>query len=86
MDYAIDLIKGNLSKTDNEIVFSNQLIYNFIDYTDVKDTTIKNYITDLKPFFSYLRDNDIKQPTNKDIRNYKKYLMSLNLTAGTKQQ
>ena len=53
MDYAIDLIKGNLSKTDNEIVFSNQLIYNFIDYTDVKDTTIKNYITDLKPFFSY---------------------------------
>ena len=40
MDYAIDLIKGNLSKTDNEIVFSNQLIYNFIDYTDVKDTTI----------------------------------------------
>ena len=86
MDYVIDLIKGNISKTDNDIVFSNQLIYNFIEYTDVQDSTIKNYITDLKPFFNYLRDNDIKQPNNKDIRNFKKYLMTLNLTAGTKQQ
>jgi integrase/recombinase XerC len=86
MDYAIDLIKGNISNQDNELIFNNQLIYNFIEYTDVQDTTIKNYITDLKPFFSYLRDNNIKQPTNKDIRNYKKYLMTLNLTAGTKQQ
>ena len=86
MDYAIDPIKGNLSKTDNEIVFSNQLIYKFIDYTDVQDTTLKNYTTDLKPFFNYLRDNDIKQPNRQDIKNFKKYLTSLNLTAGTKQQ
>lgn len=86
MDYAIDLIKGNLSKTDNEIVFSNQLIYKFIDYTDVQDTTLKNYTTDLKPFFNYLRDNDIKQPNRQDIKNFKKHLTTLNLTAGTKQQ
>lgn len=86
MDYAIDLIKGNLSKSNNEVVFSNQLIYKFIDYTDVQDTTLKNYTTDLKPFFNYLRDNDIKQPNRQDIKNFKKYLTSLNLTAGTKQQ
>ena len=75
MDYAIDLIKGNLSKSNNEVVFSNQLIYKFIDYTDVQDTTLKNYTTDLKPFFNYLRDNDIKQPNRQDIKNFKKYLI-----------
>ena len=87
MDYAIEMIKGNKSNIQKrEIIFNNQLIYSFIDYTDVQGTTIKNYATDLKPFFKFLRDNDIKQPTKIDIKNYKKYLASLNLTAGTKQQ
>ena len=89
MDYAINLINSTISNQDNQdndLIFNNQLIYNFIEYTDVQDTTIKNYITDLKPFFEYLKDNDIKQPNKNDIRNYKKYLINSNLTAGTKQQ
>lgn len=86
MDYALDLIKGNLSKPNNELVFSNQLLYNFINYTDVQDTTLKGYTTDLKPFFKYLRDNNINQPTRQDIKDYKEHLKTLKLTAGTKQQ
>ena len=86
MDYAIDFFKNNLVKNDEQIIFNNQLIYKFIDYTDVKDTTLKNYTTDLKPFFSYLRDNNIKQPSRQDIKNYKKYLDTLNFATGTKQQ
>lgn len=86
MDYALTLIKGNIDSNSNELIFSNNLLYKFIDYTDVQDTTIKNYATDLKPFFNYLRDNDIKQPTRQDIKEYKRYLGTLNLTAGTKNQ
>lgn len=86
MDYAIDLFKGNINKSNNELIFSNQLLYNFINYTDVKDTTLKGYTTDLKPFFNYLRDHNIKQPTRQDIKDYKKFIDTLNLTAGTKQQ
>ena len=84
MDYAIDYIKSG--KVNNELEFSNQLLYKFINYTDVQDTTLKGYKTNIKPFFKYLRDNNINQPTRQDIRNYKKYLDSLKLTAGTKQQ
>ena len=86
MDYALTLIKGNIDSNNNELIFSNNLLYKFIDYTDVQDTTIKNYATDLKPFFNYLRDNNIKQPTRQDIKEYKRYLGTLNLTAGTKNQ
>lgn len=86
MDYAIDFFKTNLSKSNNEVVFNNQLLKNFINYTDVKDTTLKGYTTDLRPFFDYLKDNDIKQPNRQDIKNFKKYLDNKPLTAGTKQQ
>ncbi len=88
MDYALNLIKGNTSLYNNNdvIEFNNKLIYRFIDYTDVQNTTLKNYATNLKPFFKYLRDNNINQPTRGDITSYKKYLSNLNLTAGTKQQ
>ena len=72
MDYAIDFFKTNLSKSNNEVVFNNQLLNNFINFTDVKDTTLKGYATDLRPFFNYLRDNDIKQPNRQDIIHFKK--------------
>lgn len=85
MDYALHFTKAD-KPSKNELVFSNQLIYSFINYTDVQDTTLKGYKTDLKPFFKYLRDNNINQPNRQDIRNYKKHLDSLNLTTGTKQQ
>lgn len=86
MDYAIDYLKNNLVKSDNAVIFSNQMLYKFISYTDVQDTTLKGYKTDLKPFFTYITTNNISQPTRQDIKNYKDYLKSKNLTAGTKQQ
>lgn len=86
MDYALDFFKNNLSKSNNEIIFNNQLLNDFISYTDVQDTTLKGYATDLRPFFNYLKENGIKQPNRQDIRNYKRHLDNLNLTNGTKQQ
>ena len=86
MDYALDILKKSICKSNNELIFNKQLIYKFTNYTDVQDTTLKNYTTDLKPFFNYLKNNNIKQPTRQDIKDFKKYLTTLNLTAGTKQQ
>lgn len=86
MDYAIDIFKNNLSNSTNEVIFSNQLLNKFISYTDVNDTTLKGYKTDLKAFFNYIQINDIKQPNRQDVKGYKEYLNSLNLTTGTKQQ
>lgn len=86
MDYSMEIVKGKLSKKESELLFNNQLLNNFISYTDVQQTTLKNYTTDLKSFFSYLNDNDIKQPTRQDIKKYKEYLKQTDLTTGTKQQ
>lgn len=87
MDYALDIIKNSsINNSSKQIIFNKQLIKSFIEFTDVQGTTIKNYATDLKPFFKFLKDNDIKQPTKIDIKAYRKYLASLNLTTGTKQQ
>lgn len=88
MDYALNLIKGNTEpyKNNDMIEFNNKLIYRFIDYTDVQNTTLKNYTTNLKPFFKYLQDNNIKHPTRQNIKDYKSYLSNLNFTTGTKQQ
>ena len=88
MDYALNLVNGKLADTNNNelVIFSYQLINRFIAYTDVQDSTIKGYKTDLTQFFRYLIDNNIKQPTRENIKDYKDYLKTLNLTTGTKQQ
>lgn len=86
MDYAIDIFKNNIANDSKEIIFSKQLLNRFITYTDVNDITLKGYRTDLRAFFKYLNDNDIKQPNREDIKDYKDYLKSANLTTGTKQQ
>ena len=86
MDYAIDIFKNDIANNDKEIIFSKQLLNKFINYTDVNDITLKGYRTDLKAFFKYLNDNDIKQPNREDIKEYKEYLKKANLTTGTKQQ
>lgn len=80
----------NTSLTAN---FTADLFNNFIKYTDVKDTTLKNYASYLRHFFSWIQNNHIQQPTRDDIKMYKSVLeqeistrSGRPLSAGTRAQ
>lgn len=73
--------------------FSSDLFERFINYTDVKETTIKNYAAYLRHFFAWIQDNQIQQPTRDDIKAYKASLETATstrngkiLSAGTRAQ
>lgn len=68
------------------IDFSNDYFKSFIDYCDVKETTLNGYIAYIKQFMRWLNDNEINQPVREDIKSYKAYLDKQNLSAGTKAQ
>ena len=51
-----------------------ELLQRFIDYTDVRETTMKGYAVALRAFGEWLRDNDITSPQRADILAYKEYL------------
>lgn len=62
-------------------------LYNrFIAYTDVKDTTLKNYTSYIKQFMLWLADQGIRRPTRDDIKAYKQHLNGTSYSAGTRQQ
>lgn len=58
----------------------------FINYTDVKATTIKNYTAYIKNFLAWINENAIQRPTRDDIKAYKEYLNAREYSAGTRQQ
>ncbi len=64
----------------------DSLYSRFLAYTDVKNTTMKNYTSYIKQFMLWLKSNDIKQPTREDIKAYKEHLNQERLSAGTRQQ
>ncbi len=66
--------------------FEHSLFQRFIDYTDVKESTLKGYVTDLKQFFIWLKDNNISNPDRESIKAYKAHLESRGFTAGTQAQ
>ena len=62
-------------------------LYNrFISYTDVKDTTMRNYTSYIKQFMLWVNENSIQHPTRDDIKAYKAYLNEQTYSAGTRQQ
>lgn len=67
-------------------VFNKTLFDRFVNYTDVKETTLKGYVVCLRQFIAWLQENRIQQPTRDDIKAYKKHLEDKNFTAGTKAQ
>jgi integrase/recombinase XerD len=71
---------------DDRAIFNYQLINKFIDYADVNTLTIRCYKTYIRHFIKWLLDNDIRQPKRDDIKAYKKYLDTTNLSVGTKNQ
>ena len=62
------------------------LMDRFIDYTDRKETTVKNYKKCIGRFLTWLTYNEIRQPQREDIKAYRDFLASCEYTAGTQQQ
>lgn len=54
----------------DEVLFSR-----FIAYLDCKPKTIETYRKNLMPFFYWMRDNGITNPTFEDIKAYRDYLL-----------
>lgn len=47
----------------------------FINWLETTPQTIKTYARAIKVFFSYLLDNEIKNPTREDLKNYRNLLL-----------
>lgn len=69
-----------------QVSFSQDLFTRFINYTDVKETTLKGYAVCIRQFIKWMQENGIRQPQRDDIKAYKAHLEGQNFTAGTKAQ
>ena len=81
------------NNTSLQSQFSEDLVSRFINYTDVKDTTLRNYAAYLRHFCAWITSNHIQQPTRDDIKAYKAILEQETsprsgkpLSAGTRAQ
>lgn len=66
--------------------FDGSLFRRFIDFTDVKKTTIKGYVVCIRSFVNWMNDNNIRTPDRADIMNYKTFLDGQKYSAGTRRQ
>ncbi len=66
--------------------FTEDLFARFIDYTDRKDTTVKGYVTCVRQFARWMKENGIQQPQREDIKAYRDHLAGSGLAAGTQSQ
>ena len=80
---------NGLAVTNNALVqvqFDQDLFFRFMQYTDVKETTLKGYAVCIRQFVRWMQLEGITQPGRDDVKAYKAYLESQNFTAGTKAQ
>ena len=68
------------------VSFDRSLFQRFIDYTDVKDTTIKGYTVCIRSFIRWMNETGIRTPERSDIMQYKSFLSDHNYSAGTQRQ
>jgi len=66
--------------------FSTSLFNSFLEYSDVKETTVKGYTVCLKQFFIWMQEQGISNPQREDVKQYKAHLEAQPFTAGTKAQ
>ncbi len=64
-------------------VFGETLFDRFVSYVDVKDLTLRGYLTGLHSFRDWMNNNGIEQPRREDIKDYKRYLQENGYKAGT---
>jgi len=69
-----------------QAAFSADLFASFIEYSSVKDTTLKGYMTCIKAFSRWMFANGITQPTRADIKAYEKHLAGSGYKPGTRAQ
>lgn len=77
------------SFSKNQIIssgFDRSLFKRFIDYTDVKDTTIKGYAVCIRSFVRWMNDTGVRTPNRADIMQYKLFLSDHRYSAGTQRQ
>ena len=63
---------------------NSNLYYEFIQFLDVKKNTLETYKKGLKQFFIYLLENEIQEPTRKDVISFRDYIKETH-KAGTAQ-
>lgn len=66
--------------------FSEDLFRRFIDYTDRKPTTIKAYVSYIRQFGAWIKENGITNPQREDIKAYRDYLTGSGLKDSTQAQ
>lgn len=66
--------------------FSASLFESFIEYTSVKETTVKGYLTCIRAFARWMQENSIAQPTRADIKAYERFLAGSDYKPGTRAQ
>ena len=66
--------------------FDADLFRRFIDYTDVKETTLKGYAVCIRALARWASETGTKQTQREDIKDYKEYLETHNVTAGSRAQ
>lgn len=54
--------------------FSTELFSRFMDYCDVKDSTVEGYTVAIRHFMAWITAQRITQPTREDVKAYKEYL------------
>lgn len=84
-----DLIRGKGLMT--ALNHSQEFKYNYyqkylLDNVNLSDATIEGYRVCLNQFILWLKDNNIKNPTEMHLKEYVKYLKDSNYTTGTKNQ
>ena len=78
-----------ITYSQNKVIpssFDRSLFQRFIDFTDVKDTTIKGYTVCIRSFARWMRNNGISTPQRTDIMSYKAFLSDHHYSAGTQRQ
>lgn len=54
--------------------FSSELFSRFMDYCDVKDSTVQGYTVAIRHFMAWITAQQITQPTREDVKAYKEHL------------
>lgn len=69
--------------TRHVAAFDASLFARFTDYADVKETTLKGYVTNIRQFAKWLSENGVTQPTREDVKAYKAELSQSGYKAST---
>lgn len=72
MNTSLITISGSAPATADR--FSLDLFARFMDYCDVKDTTLQGYTVAIRHFIRWIAAEGITQPTREDVKAYKKHL------------